>query len=105
MKLFSIFKKKQEDLFKPQTYNDRLLSLVRLGCSYDTIEKIKARFLSSDDLDCLIIFVIFANSLANDFKKLTTLVESAYKNALKDKQKRNVQFHALQIVEAFKKLK
>ena len=104
MKLLDLLKSKKP---KQQTYEDRILSLVRLGCKLETIDKIRATFLSSNDLDCAIIFAIFNQDIVNDFDKLKLLVSSAYKNALSDKggNGRNVQWHALQIVEAFKKVK
>ena len=42
--------------------------------------------------------------LKNDYVAVCKLIDAAYNNALKDKKKNSVQWHALQIVEAFKKL-
>ena len=104
MKILYLFKSKKP---KQPTYEDRIERLIKLGCNQQMIKNIRSTFLSGTDLDCAIIFVTFNATLANDFDKLKMLVGSAYKNALSDKggNGKNVQFHALQIVEAFKKLK
>ena len=102
MKLLDLFKSKKP---KQPTYEDRIERLIKLGCNNETINHFKRDWIEPNSLDCAIIFIIMSNKLANDIEKLDRLITSAYKNKQTDKHKNSVQFHALQIVEAFKKLK
>lgn len=90
---------------KQPSYEDRIERLIKLGCDQQMIENIRSTFLSTDTLDCVAIFIVTSKGLANDWNQLLTLTSTAFGNSKNDPQKRNVQFHALQIVEAFKKLK
>jgi len=101
MRLLNLFKAKKP---KQITYEDRINRLLAIGCTPETVSTIRERQTTCNAIDCAIIFAMVNPSLKNDAGKLNMLIDSAYRNALGDKEKRSVQYHALQICEAFKKL-
>ncbi len=101
MRLLSLFKSKKP---KQIIYEDRINRLLDIGCTPETINAIRERQTTCNGIDCAIIFATINSSLKNDAGKLDMLIDVAHTNALGDKEKRSVQYHALQICEAFKKL-
>ena len=101
MKLLNLFKKKKPT---SNTYEYRLKRLEMIGCTQEFIQEIKKSNLTCQSIDCAIIFISTNMRLKNDYVAVCKLIDAAYNNALKDKKKNSVQWHALQIVEAFKKL-